>query len=213
MDSDLILTAKKSSRRHYLLVMAFTILGLCLILFFVPLAKYFFFDPAPVGNLDQLVVVSPSRYARSAPLRLQIPTINVDTDFVLPLGLNQDNTLVVPDSYTKVGWYGGGSSPGENGPAVILGHVDSKEGPAVFYALGQLNVGDDIVITRADGTVVNFVVTKLQRYPQANFPTTDVYGKTDKPMLRLVTCTGLFDKAEKRYSHNLVVFAELKDEV
>ena len=153
---------------------------------------------------------STSQYIRSAPVRLVIPSIHLDTTFVLPLGLQADQTVSVPNSYTKVGWYEGGATPGENGPAVILGHVDSKEGPAVFYSLGQLKVNDEIEITRSDGTVVVFVVEKLQRYPQSDFPTLAVYGSTDNSTLRLVTCSGTFDKREQRYSHNLVVYAKLR---
>ncbi len=163
---------------------------------------------ADTASVDTVAV---SQFVRSNPIRLEIPALNLDTSFVLPLGLMPDQTVSVPDSYDQVGWYEGGATPGEIGPAVILGHVDSADGPAVFYPLGQLKVGEEIKITRADGTTAVFVVKKLKRYPQSNFPTLDVYGPTDTPTLRLVTCSGLFNKAKQQYSHNLVVFAELKE--
>lgn len=191
------------SKRHYALVMAFAI---------VLIGATFFLLRAEWGstvNENATKAPAESPFARSAPTRLEIPSINLDTTFVPPLGLLPDQTISVPDSYTKVGWYSGGSTPGENGPAVILGHVDSKEGPAVFYSLGQLNEGDEIKVTRTDGTIAVFSITRLQRYPQVNFPTVDVYGPTDGPTLRLVTCTGTFDKGEQKYSHNLVVYAQL----
>jgi LPXTG-site transpeptidase (sortase) family protein len=150
-----------------------------------------------------------TNHARSAPTRLVIPSINLDTTFVTPLGLLPDQTVSVPDSYTQVGWYSGGVTPGEIGSSVILGHVDSKDGPAVFYSLGQVKVGDEIEVTKADGTLAKFTVTKLERHPQSNFPTLAVYGPTDKAVLRLITCSGAFDRTSQLYSHNLIVFAEL----
>lgn len=192
------------SKRHYALVMAFAIV--------LGGVAYLFLSGERESIENEHVVQAPleSLFTRSAPTRLEIPAINLDTTFVSPLGLLPDQTISVPDSYTKVGWYSGGSTPGENGPAVILGHVDSKEGPAVFYSLGQLKQGDEIKVTRDDGTTATFVVTKLQRYPQVNFPTLEVYGPTDSPTLRLVTCTGTFDRGEQKYSHNLVVYASLR---
>jgi hypothetical protein len=151
-------------------------------------------------------------FARSAPVHLSIPKLNLETDFVPPLGLNPDRTVSVPDSYEKVGWYSGGATPGEVGPSVILGHVDSYEGAAVFYHLGQLEPGDEVSVARADGTTAVFVVDSLERYSQDAFPTELVYGAIDYPGLRLVTCSGTFNKAAQRYSHNLVVYASLQQD-
>ena len=150
-----------------------------------------------------------STFARSEPVRLVIPKINLDTTFVPPLGLNADQTVSVPNSYEEVGWYTYGATPGEIGSAVILGHVDSVTGPAVFYSLGQLEVGDEIAVTRVDGTTATFAVTELRRYPQESFPTERVYGKTDDAQIRLVTCTGIYNRGENRYTHNLVVYGKL----
>ncbi len=202
-----LLKTRAYSKRHYVLVMAFAIV-LTGAYFVEPYIKAHF-TSSETTEVTQSNTRS-SEYARSAPVRLVVPALKLDTTFVPPLGLLPDQTVGVPNSYTEVGWYSGGVSPGEIGPAVILGHVDSKDGPAVFYSLGQLKEGDDIEITRDDGTVATFSVTKLQRYPQSNFPTLDVYGPTDEAVLRLVTCTGIFNKGEQRYSHNLVVFAHLK---
>jgi sortase (surface protein transpeptidase) len=140
-----------------------------------------------------------------------IPKIELDTTFVPPLGLNPDKTVSVPDNYIQVGWYSGGATPGEVGPSVILGHVDSFEGPAVFYKLGKLEAGDEVTITRADGTIAVFEVIDTERYSQDAFPTEKVYGPIDFAGLRLITCTGTFNKAEQKYSHNTVVYAKLKE--
>jgi sortase (surface protein transpeptidase) len=199
------LKTKVHSTRHYVIVMAFAVVLIFMVGNFFVASRIEYINNS---NSNKQMVESP--FARSNPTQLIIPSLGIDTTFVLPLALLPDQTVAVPDSYTQVGWYEGGATPGEIGPAVILGHVDSKEGPAVFYPLGQLKVGEEIEVTRADGTKVLFVVTKLQRYPQSNFPTLDVYGPTTIPTLRLVTCTGTFDKGEQRYSHNLVVYAELK---
>jgi len=205
-----LLKTRAYSKRHYVFVMAFAILLGLLLYTAEPYIRHYFTESAleSVGVGENKPVLK-NEYNRSAPTRLVISKINLDTTFVTPLGLLPDQTVSVPNSYTQVGWYSGGVTPGEIGPSVILGHVDSKEGPAVFYSLGQLKEGDDIEITREDGTIAKFKVTKLQRYLQSNFPTLDVYGPTDQAVLRLVTCTGIFNKGEQRYSHNLIVFAEL----
>ena len=196
------------SKRHYIIVMAFAIVFASAA---YALSPYFMSHVSSEDDALKSTYSAPmvSSFARSAPSRLEIPAINLDATFVSPLGLLPDQTVSVPDSYTQVGWYSGGATPGEIGPAVILGHVDSVDGPAIFYSLGQLNVGDEIKVTREDGTTAIFTVTKLQRYPQVNFPTLEVYGPTDSPTLRLVTCTGTFNKGVQKYSHNLVVYATL----
>lgn len=147
--------------------------------------------------------------AAAEPILLSIPKIKLETSFEESLGLNTDGTAEVPDSYTKVGWYKFGPTPGELGPAVILGHVDSYQGPAVFFSLGQLETGDDIFVNREDGSVAHFQVTKLERNEQSSFPTREVYGDIDHAGLRLITCSGTFERGIQRYTHNLIVYAEL----
>ncbi len=146
----------------------------------------------------------------SRPQRLRIPALHIDTGFV-PLGLDGNKEIEVPDSYTDVGWYTYGPTPGELGPAVVLGHVDSYTGPAVFYSLGQLQPGDQVEIEREDGTIAIFRVDELKRYSQDTFPTQEVYGNIDHAGLRLITCSGQYDRKEERYDRNLVVYASLID--
>ena len=147
--------------------------------------------------------------AEAIPTKLSIPKLKIETTFEKPLGLAPDGAIEIPESYTQVGWYEHGPTPGEYGPAVILGHVDSVSGPAVFFPLGQLEAGDDIFIDRADGSVAHFIVERLERYEQIAFPTAKVYGDIDHAGLRLITCSGTFIKGEQRYTHNLVVYAKL----
>lgn len=188
--------------------MAFAVCGLV-----IGGSMAFVFLPKPVAEAPVVEVktTTVNTFKRSAPTKLHIPKINLETTFVPPLWLNADKTVSVPGNYTEVGWYKGGVSPGEIGSAVILGHVDSYEGPAVFYSLGQLKAGDEIEVTREDSTTALFVVDELKRYPQDSFPTELVYGKTNTATLKLVTCTGIFNKGQQRYSHNLVVYAHLKE--
>ncbi len=172
--------------------------------------RYVILQPSDMtsgSDLPDQAEVSALSFSR--PTQLIIPAIDLAVPFGEPLGLNPDQTIMVPDSYESVGWYQYGPTPGELGPAVVLGHVDSYEGPAVFYNLRQLTPGDEVLITRADGETVTFIVTDIKEYAQSQFPSAMVYGDTDHAALRLVTCSGLYNHHTARYSHNTVVFAEL----
>jgi len=138
---------------------------------------------------------------------LTIAALGVHASFV-PLGLNGDGTIEVPDDVTHVGWYTLGPSPGQVGPAVVLGHVDSaRSGAGVFYKLGAAKDGDQIVVNRADGRTVTFSVYAVREYSKDAFPTDTVYGNTAGPELRLITCGGRFDRSSGHYLSNIVVFA------
>lgn len=149
-----------------------------------------------------------SEYERSLPTELEIPALGIKAAFSRPLGVTDTGESEVPDLPEQVGWYQYSPTPGERGPAVVLGHVDSLSGPAVFYTLGQLEPGNDIYIDREDGSRVHFVVRKLERYSREDFPTNQVYGDIEYAGLRLVTCSGLYNYSSLRYSHTLVVYAE-----
>ena len=146
-----------------------------------------------------------------APPHLEVPAIGVSSD-LLDLGLNPDGTLEVPPlaEDSEAGWFHGSPTPGELGPAVLLGHVDSAEyGPGIFFDLGDLHPGDEITVTRADGTDAVFAVDQVTSYPKASFPTLEVYGNTDHAALRLITCGGQFDASTRNYLDNIVVYASL----
>ena len=145
---------------------------------------------------------------RSVPLRLDIPSVRIDTS-LLRLGLNADNTLQVPWKPLLAGWYQGSPTPGELGPAIIAGHVDSwATGPAVFYHLGQVVVGAAVLVTRADRSVAHFEVTAVTSYPKTAFPTHVVYGDVNRAELRLITCAN-WNSDTKEYDNDVVVFARL----
>ena len=112
--------------------------------------------------------------------------------------------------YGEAGWYRFSPTPGEIGPAVIVGHVDSAaDGPSVFFRLGSLHHGDLIQVARADGTTAVFAVDSVHLYPKTEFPTQLVYGDTTNSALRVITCGGPFDHATGHYRDNVVVFATL----
>jgi Sortase domain len=145
------------------------------------------------------------------PTHLDVPAIGVSSD-LLQLGQNPDGTVEVPPLArdSKAGWYRESPTPGELGPAVLLGHVDSAEyGPGVFFKLGALKPGDTVSVTRADHTTATFTVTRVASFPKDQFPTLEVYGNTDDAELRLITCGGAFDSAARSYLDNIVVYAAL----
>jgi Sortase domain len=144
--------------------------------------------------------------AAAAPVRLLVPRIGIDTGLVR-LGLLADGQLAVPVSAAIAGWYTDGPAPGQVGPAVLAGHVDSYTGPGVFYRLRDLRTGDRVQVRRADGRQVQFAVTGVERFAKSSFPTARVYGPTPFTELRLVTCGGSFDAARGHYRDNVVVFA------
>jgi sortase (surface protein transpeptidase) len=159
-------------------------------------------------------VAAPARPLSSAaaarPTRLRIPDIGVDTK-LMELGLTAKRELEVPPLSRAgiAGWYRLSPDPGDVGPAVIAGHVDSKSAPAVFYRLHELVAGDLIRVTRSDRREAVFAVDRVERFAKTGFPTRRVYGATQGPELRLITCGGAFDFATGHYVDNVVVFAHI----
>jgi sortase (surface protein transpeptidase) len=148
--------------------------------------------------------------ATPVPVRIEIPRIKVASPLDR-LGRAADRTVEVPARWERAGWYAEGTRPGDPGPAVILGHVDSRsDGPAVFFRLRELRRGDEIVVTRADGSTVRFSVDRTEQFPKSRFPTDDVYYPAMAPSLRLVTCGGSFDATARHYRSNVIVFATLR---
>ena len=147
--------------------------------------------------------------AASDPVGLDIPAIGVRANSLVALGLAKDGSIEVPTDFAQPGWYNLGPTPGEFGPAVIAGHVDSKAGPAVFYRLGELKAGQRVTVTRKDGSVATFAIDRVARYAKADFPTTLVYGPTTRAEIRLVTCGGAFDATTGHYVDNIVAFGHL----
>ncbi|MBL7502804.1 class F sortase [Frankia sp. CN7] len=139
------------------------------------------------------------------PVRLRIAAIAVDAP-VVGLGLTPQGAIDVPTKWGDVGWYQQGVAPGAVGPAVLVGHYDSKKGPAVFYRLRNLLPGDQIEVVGGSGTTAAFVVDRLETVSKAAFPAERVYGPVTRPEIRLITCDGGFDERTNHYLDNLVVY-------
>lgn len=170
--------------------------------------------PAPAAQepeAEEPAAQEPEALSASTPVSVDIPGIEV-TSPLHPLGLNDDGTLQVPsgDRYDEAAWYDGSPTPGEVGPTVIEGHVTSQGStPSVFFDLGALEAGDTVDVTREDGTVVTFEVYATDTFPKDDFPKVAVYGNTDAPELRLITCGGDYDPAARAHVDNIVVFARM----
>lgn len=145
---------------------------------------------------------------KAQPAFVSLPSIKT-TSSLISLGLEDDGSLEVPVDFLQAGWYSRGPRPGEPGPAVIAGHLDSKIGPGIFSRLADMTPGELVHVTRVDGTVLEFVVTRVDQYPKRAFPTRLVYGPTDAAELRVITCGGSFDRGKGSYDDNIVVFARL----
>jgi sortase (surface protein transpeptidase) len=161
---------------------------------------------------DQGVAQTPPPLPASRPVSLSIPAIGVHT-VVNQLGLAADGTLAVPQlgpHLNQAAWFENSPTPGQPGPSIIEGHVDSVEGVSVFFKLGAVKPGDRIVVRRADGRTLTFEVNAVRDYLKASFPTTVVYGGKDlsQPTLRLITCSD-FDASIHHHVGNEVVFAHL----
>jgi Sortase domain len=148
--------------------------------------------------------------APSTPMKIEIPAIGVRAP-ITHVGRNSDGTVQVPplDNHNLAAWYDGSVLPGQDGSSVILGHVDTYQGPSVFYYIKNLRRGDAIDVIRADGSTAVFTVIGVEAASKTNFPTGAVYGNVPYPALRLVTCGGPFDPARGSYLDNIVVYAYL----
>lgn len=151
----------------------------------------------------------PAPLPRSVPVRLTIPAIGVNAQ-VIPLGLDAGGGVAIPPLSTPflTSWYDRGAAPGQDGPAVLLGHVDAAAvGPAVFYKIGDLVPGDLVYVARRDQRTAVFRVTAVAMYQQEDFPTRLVYGFTPNPTLRLITCGGDYDAQTHTYLDRTIAFA------
>src|SRR4051812_6216619 len=168
----------------------------------------------PPPPLRKLLAAAPKVTRRDVrrqlprPVRIVIPAIGVSAP-VIKLGLNPDGTVEVPETTSETGWFEPGPEPGETGGALIVGHVDSVDGPGVFYHLRALRRGDRFTVVLATGRRLRFVVTSSREVPKVRFPTKLVFRQTRRATLRLVTCGGRFDPSTRHYVDNHLVFAWL----
>jgi hypothetical protein len=160
-----------------------------------------------LGGVTRPVAPAPNQLAEepAEPQRIVIDKIGVAAA-VETVGLATDGTLATPTNVANAGWYTGSSRPGGKGPAVIVGHVDSADGPAAFARLAELEVGDVVTVENGSGTALPFAVSTVTRHPKQSFPSEAVYGPSPDAELRLITCGGRYD-TDSGYVENVVVFA------
>ena len=219
-----------SHRRQGVLVLALAAVAVAVVLLVVAVrAQISAPQPHPAGRIDPPATGSkkppagkshgsPAEHPGRAPLSpsrpvtISIPAIGVHTP-VNPIGLAADGTLAVPQPgphLNQAAWFENSPTPGQPGPAIIEGHVDSTEGPSVFFKLGDIRIGDRVVVRRADRRTLTFRVDAVRDFLKTAFPTRLVYGGRDlgRPTLRLITCSD-FDAAIGHHLGNEVVFAHL----
>ncbi|WP_405853503.1 class F sortase [Streptomyces sp. NBC_00090] len=171
----------------------------------------------PVPSAAQAFAAGPSVHTDaaadplppSAPVRLRIPETDVDTP-MMRLGLAANGSLDVPPAGNRnmAGWFKDGTPPGAKGTAIVAGHVDNADGPAVFYTLGALKKGHRIEVDRQDGRTAVFTVDAVEVYGNEEFPDRKVYGEADRAEIRVITCGGGFSK-KNGYQGNVVAFGHL----
>jgi Sortase domain len=170
--------------------------------------------PSPSPAALKAAIVTPPMVAaletsRSVPVTLRIPAIGLAVFLGSTLGLNPDGSVQVPTGTAQPGWFGLGPTPGQLGSAVILGHVDSYQGPGVFFLLRTLAAGDQVDVGLADGTTAQFTVNSIVQYSKQQFPAPQVYSSHGSSALQLVTCGGVFDSQTGSYLSNVVVYTSL----
>ncbi|MER5550423.1 class F sortase [Streptomyces sp. NPDC002793] len=165
---------------------------------------------APSAETSSSEARPPEAPKAPAPTRLAVPSLGIDST-LLRLGLNEDGTVEVPpaEQGMTAGWYAGGAVPGEPGPAVLIGHNDTRFGKAVFHDLHRIAKGADIAVSGGGGKKAHFTVTGTETVRKNAFPTAKVYGATDERVLRLITCDGGYDAAGHPVD-NLIVYATLR---
>jgi sortase (surface protein transpeptidase) len=161
---------------------------------------------ATTATVPPTSVPAPAAVARSVPVAVRIPAIGLAV-WLTQLGLNANGTVAVPTSVKVPGWFSPGPSPGQIGSSVILGHVDSFQGPGVFFQLRMLQPGNQIAVNLADGVIATFKVTSVVEYQKTAFPDQKVYGSNGSSELQLVTCGGAFDAQTGHYLSNIVVYS------
>jgi sortase (surface protein transpeptidase) len=147
----------------------------------------------------------PGAATAGGPTTVSIPRIGVKAR-VVPVGLQADRAIELPEP-DQVGWYELGPRPGGPGPAVLVGHVDDRTGPAVFYRLRELRPGDEILVGERGGATRRFLVGRLERHPKTALPVDRIWTTATRPLLRLITCGGSFDHSTGHYRDNLIVYA------
>lgn len=142
------------------------------------------------------------------PALIEIPAIDARAE-IIEVGQTAEGNMEAPADIHTIGWYAPGVKPGNNGNAVMAGHVDGLTGPGTFFNLKKLKAGDLILITGTDGTELTFSVREKKAYLPQEAPLKEIFGASPEPHLNLITCTGIFNTTIGHYEERLVVYADL----
>ncbi len=161
--------------------------------------------PPPLPSLPPAPAMQPS-----TPVRLVVKRLGINAP-ITSVGLDRQGAIEVPPvgNPNLVGWYRSGPTPGEAGPAIMLGHKDTRSGSAVFSRLGEIRNGDVIEVYRKDGIIAVFTVGGLEQAEKTVFPTQRVYGESPNPQLHLITCGGTYDHVTGHYTDNVIAYATM----
>ncbi|KIL43730.1 class F sortase [Jeotgalibacillus campisalis] len=162
-------------------------------------------------KFEELLAVQEQEITPLIPVNIAIPSLDIEAD-IIQVGMEEDGAMEVPENVNEVGWFEPGTKPGAIGNSVLAGHVDSYEGPAIFFELRNLTEGDEIIVTGEDGEPLTFTVKSMESYPSDGAPIQEIFGPTDGRNLNLITCTGPFDRESGQYPDRLVVYTELIEE-
>lgn len=166
----------------------------------------------PSSTPTQIPIPTATPTPIGIPNRIEIPRLSISAN-VIALGVTPVYDLEVPRDAATVGWFTDSPRPGEKGIALINGHYDTSTGkPAIFYELKNLSIGDEIIVFTAKSDRLVFKIEKVSSEPEKTYSFDDIYGKSDESELRLITCSGIWNKNEKTYSDRLIVFAKLYEQ-
>lgn len=157
--------------------------------------------PVSGSSSNQQVTADPARFVIDTPAI----KVNAPVEYV---GLTAERAMEAPKGWWNVGWYELGPKPGEQGNAVIAGHLDSDSGPAVFWQLDKVRVGDEVRVVDVQGSTIRFRVREIQVYYNEDAPLTKIFGRSDRAHLNLITCDGFFDRNAGIYDRRLVVYTD-----
>ncbi len=208
--------AQRTAVQYFPFVPAiFVVLGLVgLVLFSTQVLKVQALEPPktfpkPARVAKEVITASPASLPASEPTYISIASQSINAG-IIPVGQAADGSIQTPPLFDwSTGWYNKSPTPGQVGPSIIVGHVDTYKDISVFWRLRYVAAGDRIIITRADGSTATFAVDSVEQFDQNNFPTQQVYGNIAYAGLRLITCGGSFDERTGSYTQNTVVFAHL----
>ena len=184
---------------------AFVLVAVGAIATFAGVVEKGVFGPDDVAPPGQFPVMEPSR-----PVEIKIPSLKVDAP-VHDVGLADDGSIAVPSlaKHNQAGWFEKSPTPGQYGPAVLVGHADTRDGPSIFHGLAKVKPGSRIEITRRDDSVAVFEVNSVESFKKSKQPIDRIYADFSRPALRLITCGGEFKGGSIGYVDNIVVFASL----